>query len=209
MIVARRPSRKRVPHQSALRSCGTSPNPDDLGGAETGRWIPRVAEGDGADMARLARAPRRASRRSWISTRQPRRGDTAVRSDEGYRDVVGDFGHLSRTSPCDRARRRTGRASSRQKPKPRCPRSERWAVSVCWLRMGASSGVVTMIQTDTPLMKYPHCGAWPMAASLPKPTSAEQEPRLRCSNRHHQKGARLRRPAARLPQHQLRDFNAT
>jgi hypothetical protein len=30
-----------------------------------------------------------------------------------------------------------------------------------------------MIETDNLLVKCPHCGAWPMAVSLPKPTSAE------------------------------------
>jgi hypothetical protein len=64
----------------------------------------------------------------------------------------------------------------------------------------------TMIETDTLLVKCPHCGAWPMAASLPKPASAQQKPRLRCPKCRHQDSARLHRPgsALRLPQQRPR-----
>jgi transposase-like protein len=66
-----------------------------------------------------------------------------------------------------------------------------------------------MLETNTLLVKCPHCGAWPMAANLPKPASAHREQRLRCAKCHHQQSVRLRRPAAarRVP-HRPRDLDA-
>jgi transposase-like protein len=37
-----------------------------------------------------------------------------------------------------------------------------------------------VIETESLLVKCPRCGAWPMAASLPKPGSSRQEIRFRC-----------------------------
>ena len=37
-----------------------------------------------------------------------------------------------------------------------------------------------MIESDSLLVKCPRCGAWPMAASLPKTSAARQEVRFRC-----------------------------
>jgi hypothetical protein len=37
-----------------------------------------------------------------------------------------------------------------------------------------------VIETDSLLVKCPRCGAWPMAASLPKTSAARQEIRFRC-----------------------------
>jgi hypothetical protein len=53
-------------------------------------------------------------------------------------------------------------------------------------------GAVTMIETntvltDTVLVNCPRCGAWPMAASLPKPSSANPQLRFRCVKCRHQK----------------------
>jgi predicted RNA-binding Zn-ribbon protein involved in translation (DUF1610 family) len=50
-----------------------------------------------------------------------------------------------------------------------------------------------MIETDTLLEKCPQCGAWPMAARLPKPNSPEAKIRLRCPHCGHQEFGRLRR----------------
>lgn len=50
-----------------------------------------------------------------------------------------------------------------------------------------------MIETDTLLEKCPQCGAWPMAAKLPKANSSEAAIRLRCPRCGHQEGGRLRR----------------
>jgi hypothetical protein len=37
-----------------------------------------------------------------------------------------------------------------------------------------------VIEADSLLVKCPRCGAWPMAASLPKTSAARQEIRFRC-----------------------------
>jgi len=50
-----------------------------------------------------------------------------------------------------------------------------------------------MIETETLLEKCPRCGAWPMAAKLPKPSSPP-EVRFRCATCGHQEFGRLRRP---------------
>ena len=50
-----------------------------------------------------------------------------------------------------------------------------------------------MIETETLLEKCPRCGAWPMAAKLPKANSAQIEIRLRCSQCGYQEGGRLGR----------------
>jgi DNA-directed RNA polymerase subunit RPC12/RpoP len=49
-----------------------------------------------------------------------------------------------------------------------------------------------MIETDTLLVKCPHCGGWPMAASLSKPYSSQPEIRFRCPQCRHQEAGRLR-----------------
>jgi len=49
-----------------------------------------------------------------------------------------------------------------------------------------------VIETDSLLVKCPHCGAWPMAANMPK-TSAQREIRLKCTRCRHQESGRLRR----------------
>jgi hypothetical protein len=54
-------------------------------------------------------------------------------------------------------------------------------------------GAATVIETDTLLVKCPHCGGWPMAACVPKPNSAQREIRFRCAQCRHQEGGRLRR----------------
>jgi Zn finger protein HypA/HybF involved in hydrogenase expression len=60
--------------------------------------------------------------------------------------------------------------------------------------MGAKDlGAATVIETDTLLVKCPHCGGWPMAACVPKPNSAQREIRFRCAQCRHQEGGRLRR----------------
>jgi DNA-directed RNA polymerase subunit RPC12/RpoP len=48
-------------------------------------------------------------------------------------------------------------------------------------------GAATMIETDTLLVKCPHCGGWPMAARLPKPNSAQRDIRFRCAQCRHQR----------------------
>jgi DNA-directed RNA polymerase subunit RPC12/RpoP len=53
-----------------------------------------------------------------------------------------------------------------------------------------------MIETDTLLEKCPQCGAWPMAAQLPKASSLEAGIRLKCPRCGHQEGGRFR-PAER------------
>jgi hypothetical protein len=53
-----------------------------------------------------------------------------------------------------------------------------------------------MLETNTLLVKCQRCGAWPMAANLPKPASAHREPRLRCPKCQHQE-ERLAPPPGR------------
>jgi hypothetical protein len=48
-----------------------------------------------------------------------------------------------------------------------------------------------VIETDTLLVKCPHCGGWPMAACLPKPNLSQREVRFRCAQCHHQEAGRL------------------
>lgn len=48
-----------------------------------------------------------------------------------------------------------------------------------------------MIETDSLLVKCPRCGAWPMAASLPKTGAARQEIRFRCPECHCQETGHL------------------
>jgi hypothetical protein len=64
-------------------------------------------------------------------------------------------------------------------------------------------GAVTMIETDTMLVNCPRCGAWPMAASLPKPSSANRQLPFRCVKWSDQERSRLcrARDAQRLPWH--------
>ena len=50
-----------------------------------------------------------------------------------------------------------------------------------------------MIETETLLEKCPRCGAWPMAAKLPKASSPQFEIRLRCPQCGYEEGGRLRR----------------
>ena len=57
-------------------------------------------------------------------------------------------------------------------------------------------GAATVIETDTLLVKCPHCGGWPMAACFSKRNSAQREIRLRCAQCRHQEGGRLRREGA-------------
>src|SRR5271157_4298392 len=49
-----------------------------------------------------------------------------------------------------------------------------------------------VIETETLLEKCPLCGAWPMAAKLPKPSS-QPEVRFRCPKCGHQEFGRFRR----------------
>ncbi|MGH6681528.1 MAG: hypothetical protein ACREDL_21935 [Bradyrhizobium sp.] len=49
-----------------------------------------------------------------------------------------------------------------------------------------------MIETEALLEKCPSCGAWPMAAKLPKATSPQREIRLRCRRCGYEENARLR-----------------
>jgi hypothetical protein len=59
--------------------------------------------------------------------------------------------------------------------------------------MGAKDlGAATVIETDTLLVKCPHCGGWPMAASFSR-NPARREIRFRCAQCRHQEGGRLRR----------------
>jgi len=62
----------------------------------------------------------------------------------------------------------------------------------------------TMIETDTLLEKCPRCGAWPMAAKLPKASTPRSEIRLRCSQCGYQEGGRLLRPEGARPFFQRR-----
>jgi transposase-like protein len=52
--------------------------------------------------------------------------------------------------------------------------------------------IVTVIETDSLLVKCPHCGAWPMAAGLPKASSAHRVVRFRCPECQYQETGRLR-----------------
>ena len=61
-----------------------------------------------------------------------------------------------------------------------------------------------MIETDTLLEKCPRCGAWPMAAKLPKASTPRSEIRLRCSQCGYQEGGRLLRPEGARPFFQRR-----
>jgi hypothetical protein len=58
---------------------------------------------------------------------------------------------------------------------------------------GLTVGSRYVIDTDTLLVNCPRCGGWPMAASLPKPNSAQREIRFRCAQCRHQEGGRLPR----------------
>ena len=49
-----------------------------------------------------------------------------------------------------------------------------------------------MIETDSLLVKCPNCGAWPMAASLPRSGAARQEVRFRCPECRRQETGHLR-----------------
>jgi ribosomal protein S27AE len=49
-----------------------------------------------------------------------------------------------------------------------------------------------MIETEVLLEKCPSCGAWPMAAKLPKASSPQREIRLKCRRCGYEEGARLR-----------------
>jgi len=49
-----------------------------------------------------------------------------------------------------------------------------------------------MIETETLLEKCPQCGAWPMAAKLPKAGSGDREIQLRCASCGHREGGRFR-----------------
>jgi len=44
-----------------------------------------------------------------------------------------------------------------------------------------------MMDMDSLLVKCPHCGAWPMAANVPR-TGAQQIIKFRCSKCLHRKG---------------------
>jgi Zn finger protein HypA/HybF involved in hydrogenase expression len=48
-----------------------------------------------------------------------------------------------------------------------------------------------VIETDSLLVKCPRCGAWPMAASLPKTSATRQEIRFRCPECHCQEEGNL------------------
>jgi hypothetical protein len=48
-----------------------------------------------------------------------------------------------------------------------------------------------VINTETLLENCPHCGAWPMAAKLPKPPN-QSEIRFRCQKYGHQEFGRFR-----------------
>jgi len=50
-----------------------------------------------------------------------------------------------------------------------------------------------MIETETLLEKCPQCGAWPMAAKLPKADPGNREIQLRCVSCGHREGGRFRR----------------
>jgi ribosomal protein S27AE len=52
---------------------------------------------------------------------------------------------------------------------------------------------VFVIETETLLEKCPRCGAWPMAAKLPKASSHQVDIRLRCPQCGYQEGGRFRR----------------
>ena len=59
-----------------------------------------------------------------------------------------------------------------------------------------------MIETDTLLVKCPSCGAWPMAARVPKPDYAQRDVRLKCAKCGHDENGRLQPSASveRFPQ---------
>jgi uncharacterized Zn finger protein len=58
-----------------------------------------------------------------------------------------------------------------------------------------------MIETDTLLVECPKCGAWPMAAGVPKRGHARHDVRLRCAKCGHDEDGKLRRSTSveRLP----------
>jgi hypothetical protein len=58
-----------------------------------------------------------------------------------------------------------------------------------------------MIDMDSLLVKCPHCGAWPMAANVPR-TGAQQVIKFTCTKCLHQEGGRLRRTTAARPIHE-------
>lgn len=50
-----------------------------------------------------------------------------------------------------------------------------------------------MIETDSLLVKCPNCGAWPMAANLPKAIGTHGQVRFRCRECHYQESGTLQR----------------
>jgi hypothetical protein len=64
------------------------------------------------------------------------------------------------------------------RPQQRRPRNISHYVLLLW-QQGLRE-TVPVIETDSLLVKCPRCGAWPMAASLPKASAARQEIRFRC-----------------------------
>ena len=59
-----------------------------------------------------------------------------------------------------------------------------------------------MIFTETLLVKCPTCGAWPMAALVPKGGYGQRDFRLKCAKCGHDEYGRLQRSASieRFPQ---------
>lgn len=55
-----------------------------------------------------------------------------------------------------------------------------------------------MIETETLLEKCPRCGAWPMAANIPKSASVQREIQFRCPRCHAEEVGWLRRPTSPL-----------
>jgi len=56
-----------------------------------------------------------------------------------------------------------------------------------------------MIKMDSLLVKCPQCGAWPMAANLPRDASRQQEIHFTCTRCRHEQGAPLRSAATIRP----------
>jgi DNA-directed RNA polymerase subunit M/transcription elongation factor TFIIS len=54
-------------------------------------------------------------------------------------------------------------------------------------------GAYNVIETDSLLVKCPRCGAWPMAANLPKASASRREIRFRCPECHYQEAGYLQR----------------
>lgn len=61
-----------------------------------------------------------------------------------------------------------------------------------------------MIETEALLEKCPSCGAWPMAAKLPKASSPQREIRLSCRRCGYEESARLRGAGSARPLSQRR-----